>query len=258
MVWPLWRKELRDRWPLAAGVGALLIIFSSVAFAIYAPMASTLDAIASTFPREILTIIGGIAPGGYVVSQLFNVLGPIMLVALAVTIGVSVLAGEEDDGTLSLLLAHPVRRGTVLAIKGAVVLTLVALSTALFWLGVVLSAAYQGVDLDRGNITAACFHLYCLAACLAMIALAAGAATGRTGTAGAIAGGLTVMSYLSATMLPVAGLDSWARLSPWHYYNGSDPLTNGVDPPHLAVLIALALLAALLSWATFLRRDLRG
>ncbi|CAN5541305.1 hypothetical protein BH23ACT6_BH23ACT6_15560 [soil metagenome] len=258
MTWQLWRKELADRWPLAAGVGGLLIVFSAIAFAIYAPMASTLDAVAATFPREILTIIGGIAPGGYVVSQLFNVLGPIMVVALAVTIGTSVLAGEEDDGTLGLLLAHPVRRGTLLAIKGGVVLTLMAITTTLFFVGVATSAAYQGVPLDGGLIAAACLHLYFLAACFAMISLAAGAATGRAGVAGAIAGAVTVVSYLTATMLPVAGFEGWARISPWHYYNGSDPLTNGIDGTHLVVLIGLGVLAALVSWVTFSRRDLRG
>ena len=112
--------------------------------------------------------------------------------------------------------------------------------------------------MDSGSIAAACLHLFCLAVCFAMIALAAGAATGRAGVAGALAGGITVLSYLVATMLPVAGLDGWAQVSPWHYYNGSDPLTNGLDPAHLAVLGGVALLAAAVSWVTFKRRDLRG
>jgi ABC-2 type transport system permease protein len=59
-------------------------------------------------------------------------------------------------------------------------------------------------------------------------------------------------------MLPLAGLGRWAELSPWHYALGSDPLRNGVDLPHLALLSALGALALALAVITFARRDLRG
>ena len=59
-------------------------------------------------------------------------------------------------------------------------------------------------------------------------------------------------------MLPLAGLERWAQLSPWYYYNGSEPLTNGLNPLHLGVLLSIAALAAVLAVVTFTRRDLRG
>ncbi|MGB3827830.1 MAG: ABC transporter permease subunit [Ornithinimicrobium sp.] len=253
----LFVKDVKDRLVLAVSVGAMLIVFSAVAFAIYAPMADSLNAIAATFPQEILTIIGGIGPGGYVVSQLFNVLGPLALVAFAVTLGTSLLAGEEEDGTLALLMALPLTRTAVLIAKAATLLAMVTLATGLFWLGVTASAAYQQVDLDRGNIAAACVHLGVLSATFGLIGLAAGAVTGRPGSAGAWAGAITAVSYLSATMLPIAGLTEWARLSPWHYYNGSDPLTNGLDLSHLLLLALVGALAGAVAQISVTRRDLR-
>lgn len=254
----LWLKDSKDRLFLALAVGGILIVFAAVAFAIYAPMADALNAIAATFPPEILTIIGGIGPGGYVVSQLFNVLGPLALVAFAVTLGTSLIAGEEEDGTLGLLLAQPITRTSVLASKAATLLALVALATGLFWAGVTASAAYQQVELDQGGIAATCVHLFALCVAFGLVGLAAGAATGRPDTAGAWAGALSALSYLGATMLPVAGLEQWARWSPWHYYNGSEPLTNGIDVGDLLVLSAVALAAASTALILFARRDLRG
>lgn len=254
----LWRKDTADRSPLAVAVGAILIVFSAVAFAIYSPVASSLDAIASTFPEEILSIVGEVGPGGYVVSELFNVVGPLFLVAFALIIGSTLVAGEEEDGTMSLLLAHPVTRLRVIAAKCATLLSMVLIATALFWIGVTLSAAFHEVDLDQGGIAATCLHLLALSACFGLIALAAGAATGRPGIAGAISGTIAALSYLAASMLPLAGLEPWAQFSPWYYYNGSEPLTNGLNPLHLAVLLGIAALAAVLAVVTFSRRDLRG
>lgn len=251
-------KDAKDRVVLAVAVGAILIVFSAVAFAIYAPMADSLNAIASTFPTEILQIIGGIGPGGYVVSQLFNVLGPLALLAFAVTLGTSLLAGEEEDGTLGLLMAHPLSRTEVVAAKAVTLVAMVALATALFWLGVTVSASYQQVGLDQANIAATCVHLFALSGAYGLIGLAAGAATGRPGTAGAWAGTITAVSYLSATMLPVAGLDQWSRLSPWHYYNASDPLTQGFDLGHVTLLAAVGAIAVAVAVISFARRDLRG
>ncbi|MGB6021284.1 MAG: ABC transporter permease subunit [Ornithinimicrobium sp.] len=251
-------KDAKDRVVLAVAVGAILIVFSAVAFAIYAPMADSLNAIASTFPTEILQIIGGIGPGGYVVSQLFNVLGPLALVAFAVTLGTSLLAGEEEDGTLGLLMAHPLSRTEVVAAKAVTLVAMVALATALFWLGVTVSASYQQVGLDQANIAGTCVHLFALSGAYGLIGLAAGAATGRPGTAGAWAGTITAVSYLSATMLPVAGLDQWSRLSPWHYYNASDPLTQGFDLGHVTWLAAVGAIAVAVAVISFARRDLRG
>ncbi len=254
----LWRKDTADRVGLAIAVGAILIVFSAVAFAIYSPVASSLDAIASTFPEEILSIVGEVGPGGYVVSELFNVVGPLFLVAFALILGSTLIAGEEEDGTMGLLLAQPVTRRRLVAAKCATLLSMVLVATALFWIGVTLSAAYQEVDLDQGGIAATCLHLLALCACFGLLALAAGAATGRPGTAGAIAGTIAALSYLAASMLPLAGLERWAQFSPWYYYNGSEPLTNGLNLAHLGVLVGLAGLAAVLAVVTFSRRDLRG
>ncbi len=258
MAITLWLKDSKDRLALALTVGIVLVIFSAIAFAIYAPMADTLDAVAATFPPEVLTIVGGIGPGGYVVSELFNVLGPLALVTFSVSLGTSLLAGEEEDGTLGLLIAHPLTRADIVFAKATTLLAMVAISTGLFWVGVTGSATYQGVGLDQQGIAAACAHLFALSASFGLIGLAAGAATGRPGTAGAIAAAISATCYLSATMLPVAGLETLARWSPWFYYNGSVPLTNGIDLGHLGVLVALGALALASALMLFARRDLRG
>ena len=52
---------------------------------------------------------------------------------------------------------------------------------------------------------------------------------------------------------------TWLKyVSPFYYYAGHDPLTQGVDVADLAVLGAIALAFTALAVATIERRDLRG
>ncbi len=52
---------------------------------------------------------------------------------------------------------------------------------------------------------------------------------------------------------------AWLKyVSPFYYYAGHDPLTQGVDVADLAVLGAIALAFTALAVATIERRDLRG
>jgi predicted S18 family serine protease len=56
----------------------------------------------------------------------------------------------------------------------------------------------------------------------------------------------------------VESIDWLVYLTPFHYYESSDPITNGIDAGHLAILLAAtAVLAAAAAFAVR-RRDLRG
>ena len=250
--------DLRSRRTTTAVValvlGGLVLFVLSVA----SGLGDTLDQLTADFPEELLAFMGGGGPGNYVVSELFGLLAPAFIVAFAVFAGANASAGEEGDGTINLLAAQPVTRTRLLAAKSAsAALTLVVVAGALL-LGVGLGAAWFDVGLQLGGVAAACLHLLLLSLFYFAVALAVGAATGRPGWALGAGGGLAVLSYLLSSMLPLAGLDDWARLSPWFYYSGSEPLINGVDPVHLLVLAALSAVAVAVAFLTYPRRDLKG
>jgi ABC-2 type transport system permease protein len=52
---------------------------------------------------------------------------------------------------------------------------------------------------------------------------------------------------------------AWLKyLSPFYYYAGHDPLTQGIDVGDLGVLAAVAIALTALGILAFERRDLRG
>lgn len=251
-------KDLRERTVPGGGLALGLSATTIFVLGIYAGMRTTFDAITQDFPPELLAFIGGEGPGGYVVGELFHLIAPAALVAYAVVTGASATAGEEERGTLGMLLGLPVRRTAVLTGKTVGLVAAVVVVTAAFAASVLVADVLFGVGLSAGGVLAASVHLGALALMFGFLALAAGAATGRPATASGTVGGLALVCYLADAMLPLADLAGWAELSPWFYYAGSEPLVHGVSPGHLAVLVAIGVAALVAARLAFDRRDLRG
>ena len=88
-------------------------------------------------------------------------------------------------------------------------------------------------------------------------ALMLGSAYGKRGLSTGISGALALGTYFMYALVPlVEGLEQVEKVFPFYYYIGADPLTNGLNLVHAAVLIVIT--AALLAVAivTFERRDL--
>jgi ABC-2 type transport system permease protein len=250
--------EVRQRRSGTVVLGLILGGYAFFALAISGSLSQTLDTLTKNMPESLKAFVGSNVPGGYVVGETFTLIAPIALVAYAVIAGASAVAGEERDGTMSMLAAQPVTRTRVLLAKaGALGLSLVAV-TALFWAGMALADLAYGSQLTAGGLAAGTIHLLFLGLAFAAIALALGAATGRPEIASSAAGGIAVAAYLTNAMLPLAGLGRWAELSPWYYALGSDPLRHGIDFAHLGVLTGLGAVAVVVAVLTFRRRDLLG
>lgn len=239
---------------MAAALGA----FAFFGIAISGSLGSTFDTLTKNMPNSLAAFVGANVPGGYVVGEIFTLIAPIALVAYAVLTGAAALAGEERDGTMAMLSAQPVSRSRMLWSKiGGFALSMLVIGVV-FWALMALGGQLFDSSLDASKMAAGVVHLVALALAFGAIAFAIGAATGRTDLAAGITGGLAVTAYLTSTMLPIAGFDSWARLSPWHYALGSDPLRNGLSFADLGVFAAIIAVACALAVLAFNRRDLKG
>lgn len=250
--------EVRQRRTATMVLGLVLGAFAFFALAMSGSLGRTLNDLTADMPEGLKAFVGSNVPGGYLVGETFTLIAPITVVAYAVLAGASAVAGEERDGTMSILSAQPVSRTRVLLAKaGGLALSLLAV-TAVFWAAMALADLAYSSELTASGLAAATIHLLFLGLAFAAFALAVGAATGRPEIASSAAGGIAVTAYLTNAMLPLAGLGPWAELSPWYYALGSDPLRHGIDFAHLGVLTGLGAIALVIAVITFGRRDLRG
>ncbi|MDM4720179.1 ABC transporter permease subunit [Micromonospora sp. WMMA1363] len=195
---------------------------------------------------------------GYLGSAVYGLLVPLLVTVFAITAGSRVVAGDEEAGTLDLVLAHPVGRARLALLRFAAAAVGVVGVTVLLGLALVgLRGPARLASISVGGFAAMTLHLALFGLAFTALAFAVGAATGRRATALGAGAGVAVLGYLANSVFPqVEGL-GWAReASPYHWYLGGSPLVDGVQP--LGALLLLASTAALVATGTaaFTRRDL--
>jgi ABC-2 type transport system permease protein len=197
------------------------------------------------------------SPAGYLQGSLFALTGALLAIMAAVVAGARAIAGDEEAGTLDLLLAHPVSRTRLVLERFA------ALAAAVGWLGLVIWAATvaavnladMGIGADRIAVTT--LGLVLLALGFGTAALAVGAVIGRRGLVLGVVAALAVGAYLAYTVGgQVQSLEAMRKLSPFYYYLGGDPLRTGVDLGHVAVLAAIPLVLLGVALWSLTRRDI--
>lgn len=237
----------------------ILGAFGALALTIAEALGGFIEEMTANFPDVLTALLGSDVPGGYVVGEMFNLIFPIAVVVFAIIVGAGALAGEERDGTMAVLSAQPVSRGTLLWSKAAGVALALVVVVAVNWVVMALFIAARATDLTMSGLTGGTTHLLFLGLAFGALSYTVAASTGRSALGSAVAGGVAVAAYLTATMLPLAGLDGWAWVSPWYYYlSKSDPLRNGIDLADLGIFSVIAALALTAAALVFPRRDLRG
>lgn len=192
----------------------------------------------------------------YLNGELFSFMTPLFVMIFAIGLAAAQIAGEEENGTLSLLLAYPVSRTRLLVQKYAVLVTGTVVLCAAHLAAMAVSDALIGLGLPAVDVVGAHVALALLGLSVASVGFAAGAATGRRGLSIAVGAAVGVAAYLINIVAQlVEGLSWLRRLSLFYYYGGAEPLRVGLRPAYLAVLLGVTLGAALVAWLSFERRD---
>jgi ABC-2 type transport system permease protein len=197
------------------------------------------------------------SPAGYLGSSVYGLLVPLLVAVFAIAAGTRAVAGDEEAGTLDLLLAHPVSRTKVALQRYTALVAGLALVGVVLWLGMLAVAGPAELEgITAAELAAATTQLALFGACLGAVAFAVGAATGRKALAIAASAGLTVLAYLANGVFPqVEGL-AWTRdLSPWHWYLGGEPLKHGLQAGDSLLLVAVTLVLVAAGTLLFNRRD---
>ena len=197
------------------------------------------------------------SPAGFVDIELFSFMIPLLFIALGIFGGSGAIAGEEERGTLDLILSNPLNRWRLLVDKFAANMAVVALLAAGTWAGLVIGALAVSMDISMVRLAEATISAALLGAAFGTFALALGSWQGKRGTAAGIASAAAVASYLINSFAPlVDALEPLKHLSLFHYYSSARPLFDGLDPVHVLVLAVVTVLLFGVALVTFERRDL--
>ncbi|MGZ3643613.1 MAG: ABC transporter permease subunit [Ktedonobacteraceae bacterium] len=260
----IYLKSLRDYriailgWGL--GIGLLIyVVLSSFPSLVETPAArASLVSLGPSFawiaePLKIDT------PGGYATFKYgFTVLVMALWPLLASS---RMLRGEEERGSMDVLLSMPRGRGRVALEK------LAAIWTALLGMGLLIGlSTYAGgmrvnADFSLGDALLSGLNLALACGVFGSLALLISQFTQERGTASGLTGGLLLIFIMVDMVHRVIPNTDWiSHFSPIYYYNLNKPLVPGfgINVGALGVLLALSIILSVASIWLFVRRDIGG
>jgi ABC-2 type transport system permease protein len=264
MLSNIFLKTLRDQrnsfmlWSI--GISALMVF--TILFYPSVADSSELDDILNNMPEAFAKLFAGevsdfTSPEGYLNSQLFVLLMPLLFLFFSISYGSGAIAGEEERGTLDLLLSYPLKRSRVLLEKFAAMVVIILAFGFVFWFSIAVSAVSIGMHISLWRVAEATLSGVCLGLVFGTLALTLGCSSHNRGFSIGATSALGVAAYFLNALAPVVNaLEPLQKLSLFYYYIGADPLSNGLDPVHVLVLLGLTVILLAVALLTFNRHDL--
>ncbi|WP_112237252.1 ABC transporter permease [Kribbella monticola] len=188
---------------------------------------------------------------GFLNAELFTLMLPVLFLVYGIGHGARSLAGEEEDGTLDLLLVMPITGARIVLQKALALLTcVVTLGVTLFVATTTMSLIFD-VGISAGQAASGSLAMVLLGSEYGALALAAGAVLGRRSLATGIASAAAAGAYvLYAAGLMIESVEPWRPLSPFDQALTGGPLGAGLPAAYLwlvggAVLLTLIAMPAL-------------
>lgn len=258
-------KTLRDTRRALAWWSLGLCGLVSIMVAVYPSIRdnASLESLIKDYPEALKAFIafGGTvdygSAAGYLGSELFSFMVPLLFLVAAIGAGARAIAGEEERGTLDLLLANPLSRNRLVLEKLAALVVELAFLGAVLWLSLAIGTALTAMEIGLTNLAAATFAAALLALLFGVLAVLVGSATGRRGLALAVPAAAAVAAYLVNALAAIVGaLEPVRPLSPFYHYAAGDPLRHGLTLDHTMALVIVTAVLAAIALPVFSRRDL--
>ncbi len=255
-------KELRDRLVLVAVTSGVLLLLCVATGALWEPMSVQFASLRELLPTALLALVPGgdlSTTTGWINAQVMSLTAPGALIVVAVLSGVRGTVGEEERGTLAILLGNGVSRMTFGAAKLSAMLTHVLITGAVLATGLIAASSIWSLDVAASRLIAATAQAVVLGWFFGAVTIALGLSTGRSRLTAMLSVAIAATAFVVATFFPLSEtLSGWEKISPWYYFSAADPLNAGANFGYMMLLLGASLTLFLLSLWTFRRRDLKN
>lgn len=186
---------------------------------------------------------------------------PLVLAIYAITNGTGALAGEEEEGTLELILSMPLRRWQIVVAK--VLAMMIAIFLILLVAGAIGAASFMAYEpqlgdtnVTDGELLAMMLYAWPVVMLFMMLSLFLGAYLPRRRTAAMLVTLYLVASFFGNNLAAMSDvLETLQPLFPFYYYDGVAILAEGIPAGHLFTLLAAVAILLGLAVVSFQRRD---
>jgi ABC-2 type transport system permease protein len=214
-----------------------------------------------SYPPEFLAFFGGdaaalLTPEGFLGMYSFSML-PVIIGIFAVMAGSGLLANDEENGRLDLILAYPVGRSQLFWGRAGAFAAALAGILVIGWLGFCALLGSSGLPLTWGEMALPFLPVLAQGLVYGALALLLSMVLPSRSMAAMGAGIVMVASYFLSSLSSInEKLAAIARLLPYDYFQGGEAL-NGLRMDWLLGLLVVSLVLMVLTWLLFLQRDIR-
>ena len=255
----LLKHELQSRWGAIVGWGIGLALFGALYIVIFPEVGEQMTALADlSIYRAMGLDLRSFE--GFIASSVVQFI-PIYLGIYVIITSTETLAGEEDRGTLELLLTMPLHRWQIVSMKAIAIAVVSFLILVIAGLGsaLVLHAikATVKVDVTPMELFMVILSGWPLTLAFIMIGLFLGAFLPNRRTAASAMTIIFIANYFGESLTGlVASLDAIKPLSLFYYFDASATVfTKGVQAGDVWLLLGVAALFFGLAVLSFQRRN---
>lgn len=263
MVMPLFLKSLMDQrrglffWSLG------LMIIISVQLSVFPTVRSSAAGLATfieNYPeamQKIFRMEDYTSGSGYLSTELFSMMLPLIFIAVGVGWGANAIAQEEERRTADVLFTLPISRIRILVTKILSGICAQVLLVSVTFITLAIGIRFVDISLPTLKILAASFSCAMLGIIFHAVATFFGSVFGKKSIAlgGAIA--LAIAGFLFYSLAPlVHTFDRVLGINPFQWSLGSNPLKSGLPLGYTVLSLATALLIYGASSLVLRRRDI--
>jgi len=261
VYWNLWQRRWSILW-WSIGVAAFIAI-NLAFYPSFKDQAAELEKSFEQIPdsaRALFSDTGDfLSPTGYLSSQVYYLMLPMLTGILAISLGSSLIAREEQSGTIELLLSRPISRTKLLIAKGLVGVKITAIVSLVACLVTVGLAKLVELPVPLGRIALASLVCYLLSLTFGMVAFV----ITMLGKARVASIGLATLfalgGYIIASLQSAADwLKYPAKIFPFDYYQPGAILEGTYNWWNITFVIGILVAGSVASWLIFRKRDIAG
>ena len=250
---------LRSRRTLLLGICAGLLAVAIGYLALYPSFEEQLQTFADDLPDAYKALLGDIdlaTPEGYIRSQVYSLIAPLLIAGAAIAVG-SGLARAERDQTLAVLAVTPLPRRSLAGAWWLSIVMVAGAAAVTAIVGVAIGAPLAGADVSLGRIVAATLPLFFFGVLVGSVALLVGTLTGAPGSATGAGWLFIVASFVLNSVAELIDSASWlSSISPWSWHGAGAPITEPFDGGSFVALVGSALVVGAAALWQFERRNL--
>lgn len=198
-------------------------------------------------------------PAGFLDSNLFSLLLPLLMICVAIAWTNGLTAADEESGRLEHELTLPVTRTGVFLRRFATVGSLhIGLGIVVL---VFLTSSMPALELDAsyGKVTLATLAVVLLGLLHSAVLYCAAGLGASPGLALGVSAGVAGFGYVGNSLFPLSSaLEPLQVLSPWYWLIGDGPVQNGLNVGGVTATVVIGAALVAVGTVAINRRDIHS